>query len=288
MDDVQHILSTGNYLLCRPIFRYRSSALFHNMSLSYTASCVEFGNSGSGIVRKWKTGIDDNEDQYSFVGPLSMSKGCDRAFFFPFGYRGQNPAVATDATCFMDWVADQYNMELVNPNKKKSSCFNGKGDREDKDKKVCKTSAGTLCNFSAIVDGLIVDRCELFQPVEGIANNVNKCIDNNGAVANCPNNCIGVDPNSIIGAGVAAVTLSSLGALSVVGPLLGFGALGVGAVGAAGVGGAMLANSRSCGPPFMCRVCIAFISFFQFSSWEKITFFICACCRLETSAALSF
>ena len=169
--------------------------------------------------------------------------------------------MATDATCFMDWIAEQYNMELVQPNRKKTSCFTGKGDREDKDETVCKTSAGTFCNFSAVVDGLVVDRCELFQPIEGIANNVNKCIDNNGAVANCPNNCIGVDPNSIIGAGVAAVTLTSLGALSVVAPILGLGALGAGAVGAAGVGGAMLVNSRSCRAPFMCTVCHKYLFF---------------------------
>ena len=63
-------------------------------------SCPEFGVSGSGIVREWKQRywIDNNgvkrpengpnydypnnsnsepQYQYSFVGPLSMSKGCD-------------------------------------------------------------------------------------------------------------------------------------------------------------------------------------------------------------------
>ena len=53
-----------------------------------TGTCPEFGVSGSGIVREWKPRVDtggdviENEDsevqyQYSFVGPLSMSKGCD-------------------------------------------------------------------------------------------------------------------------------------------------------------------------------------------------------------------
>ena len=59
-------------------------------------SCPEFGVSGSGIVREWKRRpasddgpnidqltdangnvIPDTKFQYSFVGPLSMSKGCD-------------------------------------------------------------------------------------------------------------------------------------------------------------------------------------------------------------------
>ena len=53
-----------------------------------SGTCPEFGVSGSGIVREWRPRVDaigdviENEDsgvqyQYSFVGPLSMSKGCD-------------------------------------------------------------------------------------------------------------------------------------------------------------------------------------------------------------------
>ena len=65
----------------------------------FSESCPEFGSSGSGIVRAWAQRNDkkaftiDNSDdfeldqletvvtyQYSFVGPLSMQKGCDNAF----------------------------------------------------------------------------------------------------------------------------------------------------------------------------------------------------------------
>ena len=53
-----------------------------------SGSCPEFGVSGSGIVREWEKRIDatgpaldeadpDPNYRYSFVGPLSMSKGCD-------------------------------------------------------------------------------------------------------------------------------------------------------------------------------------------------------------------
>ena len=65
--------------------------------MNFSDSCPEFGSSGSGIVRLWRKRGDkkaftiDNspysinplqEDtyQYSFVGPLSMQKGCDNAF----------------------------------------------------------------------------------------------------------------------------------------------------------------------------------------------------------------
>lgn len=79
----------------------------------FSDSCPEFGSSGSGVVRSWKKrqdkkilsidgacdpfgvtcNVDDVDNspidqteapidayQYSFVGPLSMQKGCDNAF----------------------------------------------------------------------------------------------------------------------------------------------------------------------------------------------------------------
>ena len=63
---------------------------------SVSGSCADFGSSGSGVVREWKkyaetSSVDfgngifteggaemkEKHYQYSFVGPLSMSKGCD-------------------------------------------------------------------------------------------------------------------------------------------------------------------------------------------------------------------
>ena len=220
------------------------------------ASCHEFGNSGSGIVRKWRTDLDDGEDQYSFVGPLSISKGCDRTRSDPefrFVYRGENPSVVTDAYCFLDWIAEQYGLVLPETYHKKSTCSQSRGDRSDVNKRFCRTSIGTYCDFN----GTVVDQCRLFTPFEGIAFNVNLCLTKlplNGTTvgAVCANNCLGVDPNAIIGAGIAAVTATGFGALSAITPMLGVGVLGLGAVGAAGVGGAMLTRSQC--PPLYCRV----------------------------------
>ena len=53
-----------------------------------------------------------------------------------------------------------------------------------------------------------------------------------GEIATCHNNCKGVDPSAIIGAGVAAVTLTALSGTSVL-PAIG-GAVGLGGVGAVG------------------------------------------------------
>ena len=53
-----------------------------------------------------------------------------------------------------------------------------------------------------------------------------------GQLANCAANCPGVDPNSIIGGGVAAVAITATAGQAFLGPALGLGALGV-----AGAGG---------------------------------------------------
>ena len=101
-------------------------------------------------MRKWRSDPKDNEDQYSLIGPLSISKGCDQGNNFEktLLYRGENAAVATDATCFMAWVAEQYQLSLPQEYKRKASCMQGKGDRADFNKTVCKTSIGTYCDFS--------------------------------------------------------------------------------------------------------------------------------------------
>ena len=48
-------------------------------------------------------------------------------------------------------------------------------------------------------------------------------------MANCAANCPGVDPNSIIGGGVAAVALSGLAGQALLAPALGAGGLAVAA-----------------------------------------------------------
>ena len=121
----------------------------------FSASCVDFGLSGSGIVREWKEfnqaagpsldfATKIPEYQYSFVGPLSMSKGCDQALYFKtndntseFVFRGSNPMVVTDATCYMSWIADQYGLKLPRDYKVKESCTQSAGDRTDINKDIC-------------------------------------------------------------------------------------------------------------------------------------------------------
>ena len=100
------------------------------------------------------------------------------------------------------------------------SCTHGRGNRGDFNQTMCRTSFGTYCNFSAVENrtGKVWAKCQLYTPVEGLAYNVNQCIENTrdgmARYSNCANNCIGVDPNAIIGAGVAAATATALVGLS--------------------------------------------------------------------------
>ena len=157
--------------------------------------------------------------------------------------------MATDATCLMAWVAEQYQLSLPQEYMRKASCSRGKGDRGDFNKTVCRTSFGTYCDFSyKDIKGDLWDSCRLYG-VEGLAYNLNRCYDNRGNLANCANNCKGVDPNAIIGGGVAAATAVVVGGVGLLGPVL-----GIGGIGAAGVaGGALMTRMATCRSP-LCQV----------------------------------
>ena len=77
--------------------------------------------------------------------------------------------------------------------------------------------------------------------------NINFCIDGDDRVAMCPANCVGVDPNSIIGGGVAAVALSGLAGQALLGPALGVGGLTL-------AGGAAAMGMFNCQGATPCRV----------------------------------
>ena len=50
---------------------------------------------------------------------------------------GENPLVATDARCFMPWIASQYNMKLEKDYTERLNCQNGRGDIKDADQEIC-------------------------------------------------------------------------------------------------------------------------------------------------------
>ena len=88
--------------------------------------------------------------------------------------------VATDALCFMPWIAAEYGLRLGEDYQVRPSCFTGVGDKEDINKEVCWTQYGTRCNFSYVDPdtGEQWDRCRVWTQ-EGIAFNVHQCRDEN-------------------------------------------------------------------------------------------------------------
>ena len=73
------------------------------------SSCFLFGNSGSGVLRKF------TPDKYAFTGPLSMSKSCDQIWIVDkqITYSAENPGIFTDAYCYLPWIAGMYGMKIV-------------------------------------------------------------------------------------------------------------------------------------------------------------------------------
>ena len=106
------------------------------------SSCLLFGSSGSGVVRPFKTSastsdLNLSDDSFAWVGPLSMNKGCDRAFIINgtrVSFGAENPGIFTDGVCYLDWIAKEYGLEL-DPRFRtlKNHCFQGIGDIADKD-----------------------------------------------------------------------------------------------------------------------------------------------------------
>ena len=163
---------------------------------STQSSCPFFGSSGSGVVRPFQktvvssnfTQYDLSEEQFAWVGTLSMSKGCDQAVIIN-GTRvslgAENPGIFTDGACYLDWIAKEYGLQIdpkLRP--KKELCLQGSGDLDDADrtglncrtnrwrtdrKSYCIFSKGQKYEFQ--VSGkdtvpVIFDTCKLFG-VEG-------------------------------------------------------------------------------------------------------------------------
>ena len=84
-------------------------------------SCFLFGNSGSGLVRKFNK---SSPSQHAFTGPLSMSKSCDQIQIYDntIQYSSENPGVFTDAYCYLPWIAAMYGMKLPVNYTSKDSC----------------------------------------------------------------------------------------------------------------------------------------------------------------------
>ena len=101
------------------------------------ASCFLFGNSGSGVIRKFTP--PGMKERYAFTGPLSMSKSCDSIWVVDklISYSSENPGVFTDAYCYLPWIASEYGMAQPENYRTKKSCTQSRGLRQNIDQPVC-------------------------------------------------------------------------------------------------------------------------------------------------------
>jgi hypothetical protein len=258
------------------------------------ASTVLFGMSGSGIVRPFLD-AETNSTRFSWAGPLSMSKGTDYLYSDPFSSRiaqfSSNPAVFTDAICYLDWIAAQYNLSLPASFEIPQYCSQSRGDKADFNNTSCLSREYTLpnsdcfqqegdkvgfgvvsclagsrskyspatssnppapCNFSAEYP-----KCKLnaHDPDLRPANSYNffTCLNENNQPALCANNCPGVDANAVVVGGLAITTSVTVGASIAAGPDLLGASLGAGSILAiAGLGGVAARNMTAC-PRGQCR-----------------------------------
>ncbi|XP_023338751.1 uncharacterized protein LOC111709340 [Eurytemora carolleeae] len=195
-------------------------------------SCVEFGNSGSPVALRapWELSGKQNISRFHWAGTLSISKGCDQTFVSlvnsnsrktsvpKLQIRSENPAVFTDARCYLDWIAEQYNHKPPVGYTRPKQCEIAVGDRLDKDNEMCRTNRNTTCDLTNT-------KCNL-EAFEGYAYNIYRCNDTNGNMVNCANNCKGVDPNAVVVGGIAVGVTSAVGAAIANG--IGTGVFGVG------------------------------------------------------------
>ena len=236
------------------------------------ASSVQFGVSGSGIVRPFSY-QNDTITRYSWAGPLSLSKGSDSPVLIPVPdsrYRpilnSGSPGVFTDARCYMDWIASQYNMTMPEGYRAPDSCSQSTGDTSSFNNAKCLSRGihytglnDTLpCNFTKKHP-----KCKLYAFDTNIQPEVNSnffyCYNTKGKKSVCANNCPGVDPNAIVVGGVALAFATGAVAVGAAPNLL-FPVLGAGSLlAAAGLGGVNMNMRRTptaC-PPRQCRARLA-------------------------------
>ena len=209
------------------------------------AGSVEFGVSGSGLVRPFLFTYENGTQttRYSWAGPLSMSKGSDRTVLSDYSGLidySSNPAVFTDARCYLDWIAAEYGLSMPAGYTKPASCSEATGDRAAVNNTNCLSRAIRFNETSNIPEKCAFGpggKCYLyaydFDAKPAFNLNFYYCLNGKKQPAICANDCPGVDPNSVVIGGEAA--LLSLAVAATAGPQFLGPVLGAG-VGLAGLG----------------------------------------------------
>ena len=180
------------------------------------------------------------ETRYSWAGPLSLYKGNDRTVLvYQTAIYSSNPAVFTDARCYLDWIAAQYGHTLPARYTKPASCDKSTGDKAAQNNTNCLSRDNynlglmdKICNFTSTFG-----KCSYDYNFNGYY-----CTTNFETKKICANDCPGVDPNAVVVGGITALASLASGASLI--PDLVTPALGA-AVSLAGVGLGSYAMTRS-------------------------------------------
>ena len=151
-----------------------------------------------------------------------------------------------------------------------TGCRPASGDREDRDKTVCRAFNGEMCDFNSGLDifyntninstGIPWDRCIEASDLKFISlkkaqgwayvGTLYECPTKNGVLSPCPNNCLGVEASDIVAGGAAILGAATVGALSapLITPITA-AIFGIGTLGLAGAGGVAM---MGCYGPFFC------------------------------------
>jgi len=171
-----------------------------------------------------------------------------------------NPSVFTDAGCYLEWIASQYNLTLSPDYSALQYCNPPYGSKEDMNKTKCMSRTldprlnETLpCDFSKDLNG-----CNLYAyaNVEPSTNsNFFTCNNTNGSQAVCANNCLGVDPNAVVVGGILPLFAPlAVAAAAQLAPDLMGAALGAGSIlGAMGLGMVSMNMRQNACPAGQCR-----------------------------------
>lgn len=242
-------------------------------------SCFDFGDSGSGLFLERFQG----DSSFSWEGLLSSYRGCTVKATIAFSenlasgsFKGENPGVFTEGSCFLPWIAASYGMKLGKGYA--TGCSDASGDRKDINNKQCLAENGKQCifdtgltfsvNTSSISLGFDKTGIEFNQCVLGgqgsIESQINYlCItrpvtpaelDNptcncEQIFSTCANNCPGVRASDIIAGGFAAFGAAGISGIGFLLPIL-----GIGTAGTIAVGTGMMVAQGTCPGPLYCRV----------------------------------
>ena len=136
--------------------------------------------------------VTDEEERFVAAGIKSFIKGCSRFVFDQYSptstqldQLSENPAVYTRLSCYLSWVAAQYNMEYTPAGEPHPDCLTGHGDITEVTAKVCRTNTNSNvwdqrdgieaeCIFPFSLNGVTHDSC-IMDEIEDFTRPVFRC-----------------------------------------------------------------------------------------------------------------